>query len=60
MGATPISFTDDLFSVGKDIHQGVKDLMSRPPSQEINLPDKAGGHVRDLMQKLGLETSHHF
>jgi len=45
---------------GKDIHQGVKELMSRPPSQEIKLPEKAGGPVRDLMRKLGLNSSHHF
>lgn len=34
--------------------------MSRPPSQEINLPEQAGGPVRDLMRKLGLDPQHHF
>jgi hypothetical protein len=33
--------------------------MSRPPSQEIRLPEKAGGHVRDLMHKLELDETHH-
>ncbi|KIM88587.1 hypothetical protein PILCRDRAFT_95323 [Piloderma croceum F 1598] len=44
---------------GKYIHQGVRELMSRPPSQEIKLPEKAGGHVRDLMRKLELDETHH-
>lgn len=48
------------YLLGKDIHQGVKDLMSRPPSQEINLPSQAGGPVRELMQKLGLDPHHRF
>jgi hypothetical protein len=29
--------------------------MSRPPSQEIKLPEKAGGYVRKLMRKLELD-----
>ncbi|KAF7979372.1 hypothetical protein HWV62_42452 [Athelia sp. TMB] len=45
---------------GKDIHQGVRELMSRPPTQEIKLPETAGGPVRQLKRKLGLDPSHHF
>ncbi|KZP22932.1 NAD-dependent glycerol-3-phosphate dehydrogenase, partial [Athelia psychrophila] len=40
---------------GKDIHQAVRELMSRPASHEISLPQKAGGPVHELMHKLGLD-----
>jgi len=40
---------------GKQVLEAVTGLMSLPPSRELELPEKAGGPVRRLMQKLGLE-----
>lgn len=42
--------------VGKDLHEGIQELMCRPPSRELDLPEKAGEPAKRLMQKLGLDT----
>jgi len=41
---------------GKQVQEAMIELMNLPPSRELELPEKAGGPVRRLMQKLGLET----
>ncbi|KAG6875956.1 hypothetical protein C0993_006586 [Termitomyces sp. T159_Od127] len=39
---------------GKDARTGVRELMERPASRELELPGTAGGPARQLMGKLGL------
>ncbi|KAG1749790.1 6-phosphogluconate dehydrogenase [Suillus paluster] len=41
---------------GKDLHEGIQELMCRPPSRELDLPEKAGEPAKRLMQKLGLDA----
>ncbi|KAJ8522028.1 hypothetical protein ONZ45_g1395 [Pleurotus djamor] len=40
---------------GKDVRTAVSDLMSLPPSRELELPPKAGGPAKQLLHKLGLD-----
>ena len=42
-------------AVGKDIKTGVQELMSRPPSRELDLPRKTGEQAKRLLNKLGIE-----
>lgn len=42
---------------GKDVKTSVQELMSRPPSRELELPEKTGEHAKRLLKKLGLDTS---
>ncbi|KAI6153767.1 6-phosphogluconate dehydrogenase [Pisolithus tinctorius] len=42
---------------GKDVKTSVQELMSRPPSRELDLPEKTGDHAKGLLKKLGLDTS---
>jgi hypothetical protein len=42
-------------AVGKDIKTGVQELMSRPPSRELDLPRKTGEQAKRLLKKLGIE-----
>ncbi|KAG2755456.1 NAD-dependent glycerol-3-phosphate dehydrogenase [Suillus brevipes Sb2] len=41
---------------GKDLHEGIQELMCRPPSRELDLPEKAGEPAKRLMHKLGLDV----
>ncbi|KAG6821383.1 hypothetical protein H0H93_014180 [Arthromyces matolae] len=45
----------DVLYNGKDAKTAVKELMSLPPSRELELPPTAGGPARQLLRKLGLE-----
>ncbi|KAF8846185.1 NAD-dependent glycerol-3-phosphate dehydrogenase [Paxillus ammoniavirescens] len=40
---------------GKDVKTGVQELMCRPPSRELDLPDKGGEHAKRLLVKLGMD-----
>ncbi|KAF9244512.1 6-phosphogluconate dehydrogenase [Melanogaster broomeanus] len=40
---------------GKDVKASVHELMCRPPSRELDLPDKGGEHAKRLLRKLGME-----
>lgn len=40
---------------GKDVKMGVQELMSRPPSRELDLPRKTGEQAKRLLKKLGIE-----
>ncbi|KAN0100452.1 6-phosphogluconate dehydrogenase, C-terminal-like protein [Tylopilus felleus] len=40
---------------GKDVQTGVQELMSRPPSRELDLPRKTGEQAKRLLKKLGIE-----
>ncbi|THH18554.1 hypothetical protein EW146_g2452 [Bondarzewia mesenterica] len=42
---------------GKDVKDRARHLMEHPPIRELDLPEKAGAPVRDLMKKLGLDTA---
>ncbi|KAF8665456.1 hypothetical protein AX16_000474 [Volvariella volvacea WC 439] len=42
---------------GKDSRTAVRDLMTLPPSRELELPPSAGAPAKKLMAKLGLEVA---
>jgi len=41
---------------GKDVKTSVQELMSRPPSRELDLPKQTGEHSKRLLKKLGLDV----
>ncbi|KAH7930513.1 NAD-dependent glycerol-3-phosphate dehydrogenase [Leucogyrophana mollusca] len=41
---------------GKEVQVGVQELMCRPPSRELDLPEQTGGPARRLLDKLGMES----